>query len=104
MSQHTYTSRIPFLSQTNASGPDEVEVQRAKSMAIDLVNTVRQAYEAHKSGQPAPTQPSQPSHPQNQLVAPGVNAPPGTSYGGADPYAAYGGFQAYQQYCIPMRI
>jgi hypothetical protein len=106
MNQHTYTSRIPFENAVNNSGPDEVEVAKARSMALDLIATVRQAYEAHRSGGPPPSAPSasppaQP--PPTQLVPPGVNAPPGMSYPGAsDPYAAYGGYQAYQQYCIPL--
>jgi len=69
-------------------------------MALDLISTVRQAYEAHRTGQPTPSAPAPPPQPpQNQLVAPGVNAPPGTSYPGApDPYAAYSGYQSFN--CI----
>jgi hypothetical protein len=102
------------------SGPDEVEVQRARAMAMDLIETVRQSYESHKSGVP----PQSAIHYQTQAPAaqplqitgpPGMSAPPsnsgGFSYGGApgaavgaapgaDPYAAYGGYQAYQQYCM----
>jgi hypothetical protein len=100
-----------------------VEVQRARGLAMDLIETVRQAYESHVSGVPpqsAGHYQSQPQPPQpQQFGPPGMAAPPGAdagfSYGapagmtapgmtapGSDPYAAYGGYQAYQQYCTPL--
>jgi hypothetical protein len=117
------------LSSPNRSGPDEVEIARAKAMAIDLIETVRQAYEAHRNGVPTPAPQAAVSHYQPQQAAPQqIQAPPGASasppgaqggfsYGGysaapgaapgaaapgADPYAAYGGYQQYQQYCTDL--
>ena len=85
---------------SNGSGPDEVEVQRAKQLALDLIATVRQAYEAHISGGPPPSATAaQPAPPMPPAGAPGYNAAPGAAPG-SDPYAAYGGSQGYQQYCI----
>jgi len=92
------------------SGPDEVEVQRAKGLAMDLIETVRQAYESHVSGVPPssamhyqPQQPQQPPAPQ-QMSPPGMSAPPGTqggfSYAPGAAAPSYGGAQGYQQYCI----
>jgi hypothetical protein len=64
---------------------------------MDLITTVRQAYEQHISGVPAPSQPA----PQqvSPPTVPGFNSAPGATAPGSDPYAAYGGYQAYQQYC-----
>ncbi|KAI5784566.1 hypothetical protein EDC01DRAFT_662488 [Geopyxis carbonaria] len=122
----------------HVTGPDPNEVQRAKELCEDLITSVRNQYEEHKS-QPQPVRfPGYgglnanvyiPSMPQGQPGSPplppssGSNpaalsshtlpgAPPGTDastaaaynnpyaayYGGADPYAAYGGYQAYVQY------
>lgn len=101
-------------------------------MAIDLIETVRQQYEAHRSGVPPPSamhyQPQQQTQPLAITAAPPGVAPPtsmqgGFAYGapgargggppgyvapgaapGADPYAQYGGYQGYQQSCTFPRI
>jgi hypothetical protein len=119
MNRHIYISRNTATFHVNCSGPDEVELARAKAMAIDLVETVRQAYEAHRNGVPAAAPPEavhyQPQQTPSQIAAPpSASPPPGAlSYGGygaapgaapgtapgADPYAAYGGYQQYQQSC-----
>jgi len=89
-----------------SSGPDESEVLRARQLAIDLIDTVRQQFEAHIHGTPTPA-PTQASPPP--VAAPlSISPPPGQPSFGyapgatpiADPYAAYGGYQAYQQYCM----
>ena len=79
------------------SGPDEVEVQRARGLAEDLINTVREQYETHVSGVPPPSaaihyqqqppsappaqQPLQitapPPPPGQMLGPPGMTGPPG---------------------------
>jgi len=97
-------------------------------MAMDLIDTVRQQYEAHRSGVPPPqAMHYQSAAPQQQQLVLHGGAPPGAqggfAYGGpgvpgvpggmgaapgysvpgaapgADPYAQYGGYQGYQQYC-----
>ena len=75
---------------------------------MDLIETVRQAYEAHISGVPPPSaahyQPQQPAAaPPQQMSPPGITAPPGTSFSFAPGAAApsYTGAQGYQQYCTP---
>ena len=105
-----YTGRS-FGRVPNGSGPDEVEVFRAKELAVDLINTVREAYEAHISGVPpqssipAPQLPIQQQHhiaPPQQMSPPGVPPPPP---GAAPPFtfapgSAYPGYQP-PQYCTP---
>jgi hypothetical protein len=120
MNRHISISRNTPVFFLTFSGPDEVELARARAMAVDLVETVRQSYEAHRNGGPQPSavhyQPEQQA--PAQIQAPPSASPPGASsslasYGaysaapgaapgtapGADPYAAYGGYQQYQQYC-----
>lgn len=106
-----FSSSLAF--NINNSGPDEVEVQKAKNLALDLIETVRQAFEAHISGAPPPAAAGA-MHYQPQASAPSSMSPPGAApppgaqgvlslapgaAPGSDPYAAYGGYQAYQQHC-----
>ena len=108
------------------SGPDEVEVQRARGLAEDLINTVREQYEVHVSGVPPPSaaihyqlqppsappaqQPLQitvPPPPPGQMFGPpGMTGPPGIGMTGP-PGTAFSmppGFSAPppppQQFCI----
>lgn len=127
----------------HVTGPDAAEVQRAKELCEDLVNSVRQQYEEHKSqpqpvrfpgygqqaqsqygaqagtpnsGSPPPPPPGSGAHEVPATTA-ATAAAPGTDaatlayqnqyaayYGGADPYAAYGGYAAYAAYCMLPRI
>ncbi|KAG5518284.1 hypothetical protein PMAC_003080 [Pneumocystis sp. 'macacae'] len=87
------------------TGPDPTEVQRAKNLCEDLLKSVKQQYEQFKAT----------PHGQNFSGYGGLNntygsalgyqvpiapaGPPGVSGSySADPYAAYGGYEAYVQY------
>ncbi|KAG4305721.1 hypothetical protein PORY_000631 [Pneumocystis oryctolagi] len=89
------------------TGPDPTEVQRAKSLCEDLLKSVRQQYEQFKATSYNQNFPGYGGSNSNTYgSAPGVyqvpaapTGPPGVSGSySADPYAAYGGYEAYVQY------
>jgi hypothetical protein len=110
------------------SGPDPNEVKRAKELCEDLITSVRQQYEEHKSqpqparfpgyggqtpnvympsmsgqtqsGSPTPVNPGPPSGSQPPPPPPASASPPGTDATSAyaNPYATYYGSDPYAAY------
>lgn len=88
------------------TGPDSTEVQRAKNLCEDLLKSVKQQYEQFKAAPHGQNFPGYGGSNNNAYAsAPGYQiptaptGPPGVSGSySADPYAAYGGYEAYVQY------
>ncbi|KAJ5133893.1 hypothetical protein N7526_005258 [Penicillium atrosanguineum] len=88
----------------HVAGPDPAQVERAKELCEDLIKNVTIAYEEHRDNPPSARRqsPGPSASPTSQAAPAAGNATDYAAqyaqYYGADPYAAYGGYENYVAY------